>query len=184
MLSPLPDRVDFGRQLPNTPAPAHYTLVPATQIPDSDAAMLTGEYVFDVCRRARISRRRAGYIAAAAMELADNAVIHAPEALDAPVLAVNSVGRARVVELAVTDAGTTVSDADDPITIVRGIPGRAIAGEPGFLGQILRRGRQAGLDVTVEVLTGVAHLTWTTTRHRTTRTRYVPGMTVVARIGT
>jgi anti-sigma regulatory factor (Ser/Thr protein kinase) len=183
MLSPLPDRVDFGQRFPNTPAPTHYTLVPATQIPDSEAAVLAGEYVFDVCRRARISRRRAGYIAAAAMELADNAVVHAPAALDVPVLAVNSFGRARVVELAVTDAGTAVSDADDPITIVRSIPGRAIAGERGFLGQILRRGRQAGLDVTVEVMAGVAHLVWTTTRHRTIRARYVPGMTVVARIG-
>jgi len=183
MLSPLPDRVGFGRHLPNASAPAHYTLVPATQILDSDAAMLAGEYVFDACRRARISRRRAGYIAAAAVEIADNAVTHAPEAVDVPVLAVNSFGRARIVELAVTDAGTAVSEADDPIAIVRSIPGRAIAGERGFLGHMLRRAQQAGVDVTVEILAGVAHLTWATTRHRTTRRRYVPGMTVVARIG-
>lgn len=132
MLSPLPDRVDFGQQLPNVPAPAHYTLVPATQIPDSESAMLVGVYAFDVCRRARISRRRAGYIAATAMELADNAVAHAPEALDVPVLAVNSFGRSRIVEVAVTDAGTAVSEADEPTAIVRSIPGARSWASAGF----------------------------------------------------
>lgn len=181
MLNPLPDHVDIG-QLPQTPAPAHYTLVPATQIPDGEAAMVAGEYVFDVCRRARISRRRAGYIAAAAMELSDNAVAHAPDAMDPPVLAVVSFGRERSVEIAVTDAGTVISEAEDPVEIVRGIPGRAIAGEPGFLAQILRRGQQAGVAVTVHVLAGTAELVWTAAQHRTIRSRYVPGTTVVARI--
>jgi anti-sigma regulatory factor (Ser/Thr protein kinase) len=182
LLSPLPERVVLAGG-PSASAPAHYALTPASVIDDSEAANLVGEYVLRASREARIGRRRAGYIAQAAMELADNAVIHAAGAADLPVLAVTSVGRERIVEVAVTDAGTTVSEADDPVALVRAIPGRALGGDPGFLGQIVRRGRQAGVDVTVEVLAGTARLVWTATSHRTVQRRHVAGMTVVARIG-
>jgi hypothetical protein len=144
--------------------------------------MLSGGYVFDACRKARISRQRARFISEATMELADNAVIHAADAADPPVLAVTSLGRERIVEVAVTDSGTTISEANDAPSLVRQIPGRAIAGEPGFLGQILRRGHEADVALTVEVFAGVARLVWTSAQHRTVRRRYVPGMTVVARI--
>jgi anti-sigma regulatory factor (Ser/Thr protein kinase) len=182
LLTPLP--ADVHMPLPGTQPPAHFALVPATQISDGEAARLAGEFLLDACARARISRRRARYATVAAMELADNALVHAAAAPDPPVLAVASLGRERVVEIAVTDAGTAVSEATDPLALVRTIPGRALAGAPGFLGQILIQGREAGVEVLVQVVAGTAHLVWTHNRHRTVRVRYVPGMTVLVRIGT
>lgn len=182
MLDPLPKRVSVFDQ-PVTSAPVHYTLLPATPIPDSESAQLAGEFVFEACRKAHISRRRSGYITAAVMELADNAVIHAADGLDPAVVAVNSFGRERSVEVAVTDSGTAIAEAKNPAEQLRNFPGRAIAGETGFLAQILRRGSQAGVNVAVEVIAGTARLRWTHTSHSTLKRRYVPGMTVIARIG-
>jgi anti-sigma regulatory factor (Ser/Thr protein kinase) len=178
MLEPLEDRVETMGS--SAAAPAHYTLLPATSIDDSEAARLAGEYVFDACRDAHISRRRTGYITQAVIELADNAVTHATGATDAPVVAVNSFGRERSVEVAVTDAGTGIADAADPAEILRTLPGCAIAGGRGFLAQILRHGQQAGVEVTVEVIAGTARLRWSRTSHATVRRRHVPGLTVVA----
>jgi anti-sigma regulatory factor (Ser/Thr protein kinase) len=182
ILSPLPDRVNMD--VPQSQAPAQFTLLPATPIADSEDAKLIGEVVLDACLEARISRRRAGYITETAMELADNAVIHAGNALDPAVVAVSSVGRERIVEVAVTDAGRGISEAEDAADLLRTIPGRAVAGERGFLGVILIKGRAAGVDVAVRMIAGTARLLWTPAQHRTERRRYVPGTTVIARIGT
>jgi anti-sigma regulatory factor (Ser/Thr protein kinase) len=181
ILNPLPDRVRVDA--PAAQPPAHFTLLPATPVADSEDAQLTGEVVLDACLKGRIARRRAGYITEATMELADNAVIHAREAPDPAVVAVSSIGRERTVEIAVTDAGTAISEADDPVALLRAIPGRAVAGEHGFLGLILNRGRAAGVDVTVRMVAGTARLLWTPTQHRTEGGRHVPGTTVIARIG-
>lgn len=117
------------------------------------------------------------------MELADNAVIHAAGAADPAIVAVSSFGRERTVEIAVTDAGTTISEAGDPAAVLREIPGRAVAGERGFLALILNKGRAADVDVAVRMVAGTGRLIWTPMRHRTTRGLHVPGMTVIARIG-
>jgi anti-sigma regulatory factor (Ser/Thr protein kinase) len=181
ILNPLPERVHVDT--PESQPPAHFTLLPATPIADSEDAQLTGEVVLDACLKARIARRRAGYITEATMELADNAVIHARQARDPAVVAVSSFGRERTVEIAVTDTGTAISEAEDPVALLRAIPGRALAGERGFLGLILNKGRAAGVDVSVRIVAGTARLLWTTTQHRTERRRYVPGTTVIARVG-
>lgn len=182
LLSPLPDDVVLADP-PGTEPPVHYALMPATVVGDPEAVALLGEYAFDVSLRARISRRRASFISAAVMELSDNALRHGIGATDQPVIAVAGFGRERVVEVAVTDAGSALSEAEDPAEIVRTIPGRAIAGDPGFLGQILQLGRAAGADVRVELMAGTARLRWNSSSHRTERHRHVPGTTVVARIG-
>lgn len=181
ILSPLPHRVHMVA--PGTQPPAHFTLLPATPIADSEAALLIGSVLLDQCLKARIAPRRAGYITEAAMELADNAVIHARGALDPAILAVSSFGRERTVEIAVTDAGTAISEAADPGAILRAIPGRAVAGEHGFLDLILNKGRAAGVDVAVRMIAGTGRLLWTPTQHRTERGRYVAGTTVIARVG-
>jgi anti-sigma regulatory factor (Ser/Thr protein kinase) len=182
MLRPLPDRVDVG-EVPKSRAAAHFTLLPATLITDSEDAQLAGEVVLDACINARIARPRAGYITEATMELADNAVIHAGDAADPAVVAVSSFGRPLIVEIAVTDAGEAISEAENSLATLGAIPGRALSGERGFLGLILNKGRSAGVDVTVRIAAGTGRLLWTPTQHRTGRERYVAGTTVVARVG-
>ncbi|MGA8363427.1 MAG: hypothetical protein WB709_02785 [Solirubrobacteraceae bacterium] len=187
LLLPLDDATQERVTLVGSPAdprpPAHFALVSATVVPDPEAVLTLGEFTFEMCMRARISRRRAGFVAAATMELSDNALIHATDAPDQPVLAITSFGRQRFVEIAVTDAGSALSEANDPTTLVRTIPGRAVKGEPGFLGLIMQRAREAQVDVSVEMLAGTARLRWTAKAHRTERNRHVPGTTVVVRLG-
>jgi anti-sigma regulatory factor (Ser/Thr protein kinase)/ABC-type transporter Mla MlaB component len=182
ILQPLPENVGVGK-VPDASPPPHFTLLPATPTRDSEDALLAGGVVLDACLEARIARRRAGYITETTMELVDNALIHGASAPDRPVVAVSSFGRERTVEIAVVDAGTAISEADDPTAVLRTIPGRALAGERGFLGMILSKGASAGVDVQVQILSGTGRLRWTPTQHRTERRRYVPGMTVIARIG-
>jgi anti-sigma regulatory factor (Ser/Thr protein kinase) len=181
ILDPLPPRVGIG-DVPGAVAPAHFTLLPATPIADSEGARLIGEVVWDGCREARIARRRAVYIAEATTELTDNALRHAPGPPDRPVVAVSSFARERIVEVAVTDAGTEISEGEDPGAILRAIPGRALQGEGGFLGLIINKGLAAGVDVQVRILAGTGRLLWERTQHRVERGLYVPGTTVVARI--
>jgi anti-sigma regulatory factor (Ser/Thr protein kinase) len=181
ILSPPRDRLWVER--PPGRRPRHFALLPATPVADSESARLTGEVALDACLEARIAPPRARYIAAATMELADNAVVHAEGAEDPAIVAVSSVGRERTVEIAVTDAGRAISEAPDPAAILSEIPGRAIAGHPGFLGLILARGRDAGVDVSVWMAAGTGRLRWTRTQHRTERKLYVPGTTVIARVG-
>ncbi len=180
ILNPLPEQVHVDA--PESRPPAHFTLLPATPVADSEDAQLTGEFALDACQRARIANRRAGYIAEAAMELTDNAVLHARQASDPAVVAVASFGRERSVEIAVTDAGTAISEAEDAGALLGAIPGRALTGERGFLGLILDRGRAAGIEVSVRMVAGTARLLWTPMRHRTERGRHVPGTTVIARV--
>lgn len=182
MLDPLPDHVSV-RESPTAKPPAHFTLLPATPIVDSESARLAGECVFDACADARISRRRAGYITAAVMELADNAVIHASGGEDPAFVAVSNFGRERTVEVAVTDCGEGISESGDEVKILRAIPGSAIRGERGFLAEILRRGHQAGVEVEVEMMAGRGRLRWSRTAHVAKKSGYVPGMTVVLRVG-
>lgn len=192
----LPRRVDVARRyhglldpLPEltmdpepSPEDAHPALLPATVVPDSGSALLAAEYTLDACRFARISRRRSQVAAAAVLELSDNALLHAPAAEDSPTVAVNSFGRERIVEVAVTDAGTGISDRADARGFLGSIPGSYLAGSTGFLAQIIHRGRKAGATVSVELLAGNAQLRWTESQHNTARVPYVPGLTVVMRI--
>jgi ABC-type transporter Mla MlaB component len=182
ILEPLPAQVAVHPGLATNP-PAHFTLLPATPLKDSEDARLIGEVVLDECLKARVSRRRAGDLTEATMVLTDHALLHAGSALDPPVVAVSSFGRERIVEIAVTDAGTGISEAADPAALLRTIPGRALKGERGFLGLILNRALAAGVDAQVQILAGTGRLLWTSTQHRTERRRSVPGTTVVVRIG-
>ena len=66
LLDPLPGRVTLTGQVDEQP-PANYSLVPATIVPDSHAAVALGGATLDACERARISRRRSIFVTEAAM---------------------------------------------------------------------------------------------------------------------
>ena len=183
LLDELPARVALTNEV-TAQAPANYALVPATLVEDSHAAIALGGFTLKACERARIARQRAAFITAAAMELADNAVVHAEEPTDPPVVALTNVDRGRIIELAVIDTGREIAEADDPREFLRTIPRRALDGEPGFLGNILRRAQRAGVQVQVQILAGTGRLLWTPLLHRTTEGVHLPGTSVVVRIVT
>jgi anti-sigma regulatory factor (Ser/Thr protein kinase) len=163
--------------------PANYALVPASAIEDSHAAVALAGFALEACERARLSARRSAFVAAAAMELADNGLIHARQPTDLPVVAITSAPRGRVVDIAVLDTGNGICEAPDPAEILRTIPRRALRGEPGFLGDILQRARDARQQVQVQILAGTGRLLWTPMQHRTERRSYVPGTAVLVRVG-
>jgi anti-sigma regulatory factor (Ser/Thr protein kinase) len=181
LLDPLPERVTLAGQV-NEQSPANYALVPATPVEDSHAAVALGSWTLEACERAGIARRRSAFVTAAAMELADNAVVHAEAPTDAPVVAVTTASRGRVIELAVIDTGRGIAESDDPREFLRTIPRRALDGEPGFLGQTLQRARTARVQVQVQILAGTGRLLWTSMQHRTGVGRYLPGTTIVVRV--
>jgi ABC-type transporter Mla MlaB component/anti-sigma regulatory factor (Ser/Thr protein kinase) len=181
LLEPLPSWITLVGQVDAEP-PANYALVPATVVEDSHGAVALGGWALEACERARIAVKRSAFIAATAMELADNAVVHAQDPTDSPVVAVTSTSRGRVVEVAVLDTGRGISESDAPREILRGIPRRALEGEPGFLGQILQRARKAHIHVQVQVLAGTGRLLWTPMQHRTVEGLYLPGTTIVVRV--
>jgi anti-sigma regulatory factor (Ser/Thr protein kinase)/ABC-type transporter Mla MlaB component len=181
LLDPLPERVTLAGQVDEQP-PANYALVPATVVEDSHAAVALGGWTLEACERARISRTRSAFITAAAMELADNAVVHAQAPTDSPVVAVTSAARGLLVEVAVIDTGREIAESDDPREFLRTIPRRALDGRPGFLGNILQRARVAGLEVQVQVLAGTGRLVWTSMRHRTEAGLHLPGTTIIVRV--
>jgi hypothetical protein len=158
--------------------------VPATIVEDSHAATALGGFTLETCERARISRRRAAFVTAAAMELADNAIVHAQAPTDLPVVALTSAERGRILNLAVIDAGNGIAERDDPRDFLRTIPRRALDGKSGFLGDILRRAQRSHVHVQVQIFAGTGRLLWTPTLHRTTEGRHLPGTTVVVRIVT
>jgi anti-sigma regulatory factor (Ser/Thr protein kinase) len=179
LLHPLPDRVSVTAARP-LPARPRFALVPATPIPDSAAAVAAGEYALQACENARISEARSGVIALALMELADNALRHADGLDIAPVVAATVTGRERRVEVAVTDLGRGISEAETPRRVLGLIPG-ANRGT-GFLPELLRLGMRHNLSVSIEVLAGRGRLRWTSQGHATEDRRYVVGTTVVARV--
>jgi len=181
LLDPLADRVTLTGQVDAEP-PANYALVPATVIEDSHGAVALGGWTLRACESARISAKRSAFIAATAMELADNAVVYAQDPTDPPVVAATSASRGRVVEVAVLDTGRGISESDAPREILRTIPRRALDGEPGFLGQILQRARKAHVQVQVQVLAGTGRLLWTPMRHRTVEGLHLPGTTIIVRV--
>jgi anti-sigma regulatory factor (Ser/Thr protein kinase) len=181
LLYPLPDRLTLTGQVDAEP-PSNYALVPATVVEDSHAAVALGGWTLEACDRARISGRRSAFIAAAAMELADNALSHAQEPTDPPVVAATSVSRGRIVDLAILDTGRGIAESEAPRDLLRTLPRRALDGEPGFLGQILQRARKAHVQVQVQVLAGTGRLLWTSMQHRTVDGRYLPGTTVIVRV--
>jgi anti-sigma regulatory factor (Ser/Thr protein kinase) len=159
LLDPPPERVTLAGQVDAQP-PANYALVPATTVSDSHAAVALGGWTLEACERARISRRRRAFITTAAMELADNAVIHAQKPTDPPVVALTSLARGRFIELAVLDTGRGIAESDDPRETLRAIPRRALDGE----------------------LAGTGRLLWTAMQHRTVVGRYLPGTTIIVRV--
>jgi hypothetical protein len=181
LLDPLPDRVTLTEQVDEQP-PANYSLVPATIVSDSHAAVALGGATLDACERARISRRRSIFTTEAAMELADNALLHAQAASVPPVVALTSVARGRLIELAVLDTGHGIAESDDPREALRAIPRRALDANPGFLSDILQRARAAHVQVQVQILAGTGRLLWTAMQHRTVVGRYLPGTTVIVRM--
>jgi anti-sigma regulatory factor (Ser/Thr protein kinase) len=180
LLGAFPERVHFA--LPEADVPGHAALLPATEIVDSDRARLIGEVVLDKCAEAGISERRAAFATVAVLELADNAVTHAADALDPPVAAVASVGRDQILEVAVIDAGTGIAELENSNAFLTAIRGRALSGERGFLAMILNKAGLANVDVTVRIWAGTGRLLWTPYTYRSKTGRYVPGTTVIVRI--
>jgi len=179
LLSPLPERVVLsdGRAMPEE---SRYGLVPATLIADGDDARLAAEFALEACEHARVSEVRANVIAVTIMELADNALAHATGTPDPPAVAATVTGRERFVEIATVDLGAGLSEQSDCLDRVRQIPGTK--GGNGFLAHLIRKGASRELQISIEIITGVARLRWTATRHRTVRANYVPGTTVIVRI--
>lgn len=183
LLDPLPERVALTKEVTGQP-PANYALVPATLVEDSHAAVALGGFTLEACERARIARQRSTFITAAAIELTDNAITHAQDPTDPAVAALTSVDRGRIIELAVTDTGRGIADAEDPRELLRELPKRALDGQPGFLGDILQRARKAGIQAQVQILAGTGRLLWTPMQHRTAQAARVPGTTVIVRVVT
>jgi len=181
LLDPPPERVTVVGHVNEQP-PANYALVPATPVEDSHAAVALGSWTLEACEWAGIARRRTAFVTAATMELADNAVVHAEGPTDAPVVAVTTATRGRVVEIAVVDTGRGIAESSDPREFLRTVPRRALDGEPGFLGNILQRAEKARVQVQVQIFAGTGRLLWTPMRHRTAVGRHLSGTTVVVRI--
>jgi anti-sigma regulatory factor (Ser/Thr protein kinase) len=179
LLSPLPGPVTVTAS-PSLPDRPRFGLVPATSIPDSDAAINAATFALEACDAARISDRRAALAAKTVMELADNALRHAGPLSDPPVVAATVSGRERLIEVAVTDPGETISESKEPRSALSAMPG-ARDGQ-GFLNELLRQGAKYELDVFIEALAGTARLRWTRRAHRTEHAPHVPGTTVVVRI--
>ena len=179
LLSPLPPRVMLSDARHATDH-GRYALLPATLIADGDEARLAAEFVLEACERARVSDVRAALIAATVMELADNALIHATGTRDPPAVAATVSGRERFVEVAAVDLGQGISESPECIELVRQIPGAK--GGSGFLSHLIRKGTSRHLQVSIEIISGVARLRWTRPRHRPARRNYVAGTTVIVRI--
>jgi anti-sigma regulatory factor (Ser/Thr protein kinase)/ABC-type transporter Mla MlaB component len=163
--------------------PSNYALVPATAIPDPYAAAALGEYLLEACDRAGVPDQRSRFAAIAAVELAENALTHATDPAGPPVVVVTATPRAAAVELAVLDTGTGISGAADAAEILRTLPRHALDGNAGFLGDIMRRAREARQRIHVHVLSGTARLRWTPLAHRTEQhLPHVPGTTVIVRV--
>jgi len=179
LLSPLPSDVivTAEHELPDRP---RFALLPATPIVDAEVARIAAEFALEVCEAARISEERSSLVALAVMELVDNALTHAEDVDDAPVVAATVSGRERLIEVAVTDLGRGISEAESPRRLLSAIPG--VKGGNGFLPELLRLGTKHGLKVSIEILAGTGRLRWAWSAHTTEHRRYVPGTTVIVRI--
>ena len=160
--------------------PTTHRAVELGLIADSEQARLAAAFALEACEAARVSGARANLIALALMELADNALIHATGTVDPPVVAATVAGRERFVEVAAVDLGEGLSEPSDCLDLVRQIPGAKEGG--GFLAGLIRMGPTRELQISIEIISGVARLRWTPASHRTVRGNYVPGTTVIARI--
>jgi anti-sigma regulatory factor (Ser/Thr protein kinase) len=176
LLSELPEGVSVTAE-PERPARQRYALIPATQIRDADDAHLAGETALEACEAARVSDDRASIIALAVMDIAENALLHAADPEDPPVVAATVSGRERFVEIAVVDSGRGISEAESPEELLAGLP--APLNGAGILPELLRRGKRADLNVRIEILAGTGRLRWRWNGHATTKGVYVPGTTVV-----
>lgn len=165
---------------PDLPARPRFALIPATQIPDDRAAVDAAEFALEACEGARVSDIRANLVAAAVAEFSANALQHATDTVEAPVVAATVVGRERILEVAVTDLGRGISEAEAPADLLSAVPGPEHGS--GFIADLIRRGNKRNLTISVEMIAGTGRLRWTWSQHRTEKGIFVPGTTVVARI--
>lgn len=179
LLSPLPEGVMLTAQEDARERP-RYALIPATQIKDAEGAHLAGEFALEACEAARVSDERATVIALAAMDIAENALLHAAEAEDPPVVAATVSGRERLVEIAVVDSGRGISEAQSAEKLLAALPSPQTGA--GILPELLRLGKRHDLKVRIEILAGTGRLRWRWNGHRTTRGVYVPGTTVIVTV--
>ena len=179
LISDLPERVSVMAGV-QRPQPGRYALIPATQVRDAEGAHLVGEAALTACEAARVSDERASIVALAVMDLTENALLHAVEPEDPPVVAATVVGRERLVQVAVLDSGRGISEARSPEELLAGLP--SPLNGAGILPELLRRGRRDDLRVRIEVLAGTARLRWRWNGHATTKGVYVPGTTVVVSV--
>jgi anti-sigma regulatory factor (Ser/Thr protein kinase) len=179
LLWPLPEGVNLTAQEDPGERP-RYALVPATQIKDAEDAHLAGESALEACEAARVSEDRASIIALAVMDVAENALLHAVDPEDPPVVAATVSGRERFVEVAVVDSGCGISEAESPEELLAGLP--APLNGAGILPELLRLGKRDDLNVRIEILAGTGRLRWRWNGHATTTGVYVPGTTVVVTV--
>ena len=179
LLRPLPEGLTLTAWEDREDRP-RYALLPATQIHDPEDAHLAGEAALEVCEAARVSEERAAIIALAVMDLAENALLHAEDATDPPIVAATVVGRERVVEVVVLDTGRGISESGDAEARLAALP--APLNGAGILPELLRIGKRHDLGVRIEVLAGTGRLRWRWNGHSTSRGLYVPGTTVVVTV--
>ena len=179
LLADLPDAVRIAPEREPVEHP-RFALIPATQISDGQDAHAVGEFALEACEAARVSDERAGIVALATMELAENALLHAKDAEDSPVVAATVSGRERHVQIAVLDSGNGISEARSADKTLAAIPDHKNVA--GFLPELLRLGQRHDLKVSIEILAGTGRLGWRWNGHRSLRGIHVPGTTVIARI--
>jgi hypothetical protein len=166
---------------PESPSPeVRYSVIPATQITDAEAAHLAGEAALEFCESLRISDERAGMVALAAMGLAEQA-LDADGATDSPVIAATVTGRTRLVELAVLDSGRAISESRSAKRALEMLT--APENGAAILPELLRIGQRHDLNVNIEVLAGTGRLRWRWNGHTSEEGNYFPGACVVVSIG-
>ena len=112
LLDPPPERVTVVGQVNEQP-PANYALVPATPVEDSHAAVALGSWTLGGVRTGGIPAsdglRHGGHDGACRQRRGP-----AEGPTDAPVVAVTTATRGRVVEIAVVDTGRGIAESSDP----------------------------------------------------------------------
>ncbi len=156
-------------------------LLPATAIADRDDAIAAAEYALHAGEAvSSFTAKRELLLFQAIAELGQNALRYAEGAPTSPVLAA-TISQRGVVEVVASDLGISISEASDPAKLLADVPG--VRSGEGALADLLRLGMTRKVSVSIEILSGTGRLRWRWSAHAASKKDYVPGTTVVVRIG-